>query len=402
MARICLQLLLVYATLMPARLEAQQPVSAAPLNQTPEARAAFEHFYDLDYAGALARFSSIAAAHPGDPIATDNVLHVVVFSELYRLDLLDTTFYATDGFLSGRHVVPEDPLVRDRVRGLTEQAVQEADLQLKQNNKDPNALYARGWARALDAVYTAMVERSFGSALRMALGAKNDCEDALKADPNYIDAKLVTGNYQYVMGALPMTFKLIFGMAGLSGSKSKGMDMLRDNAARGVVSAVEADTSRMLFLRREAKYAEAGQIAHSLALKYPRDFLFPLEEANLAKDSGNAPQAIALYRKVIETARQPGYFNSPHLELPYFGMGDTLRGQKMYPDAVTAYQNAAEVVHANPDLKRRCLLAAAQVYDLMHDHAKARGIYQQVIDLGPDSAQADQARKWMKNGYEGK
>jgi tetratricopeptide (TPR) repeat protein len=401
-ARIRLQLILACAILMPTTFEAQQPVSTAPLNRTPEVRAAFEHFYDLDYPGALARFTSIAAAHPGDPMATDYLLHVVVFSELYRLDLLDTTFYATDGFLSGRHVVPEDPQVRDRVRALAEKAIQQADVELKQNNKDANALYARGWARALDAVYTAMVERSFGSALRMAFGAKNDCEDALKADPNYVDAKLVTGDYQYVMGALPMTFKLIFGMAGLSGSKSKGMEMLSDDAARGVVTSVEANTSRMLFLRREARYSEAEQIAHTLSAEYPHDFLFPLEEANLAKDSGNAAQAIALYRRVIESARQPGYFNNPHLELPYYGMGDTLRGQKMYPDAVVAYENAAEAVHANLDLKRRCLLAAAQVYDLMHDHARARGVYQQVIDLGSDAPQAEQARKWMKNGYEGK
>ena len=299
-------------------------------------------------------------------------------------------------------MVVEDLKVRDRVRDLADEAVHEADAELKTNSKDPNALFARGWARSLDAVYTAMVERSFAASLRMALSAKGDCEEALKVDPNYVDAKLVLGNYQYIMGALPLTFKLIFGMAGLSGSKSKGMELLKDDADRGVVTSVEANTSRMLFLRREAKYVEAQQIAHSMGAAFPHDFLFPLEEANLAKDAGGGAQAITLYRQVLDKAQQPGYFYNPHLELAYYGLGDTLRGQRMYADAVTAYHSAADSVRTNPDLRRRCLLAEGQVYDLMHDHQRARAVYQQVVDAGSDSAQAEQARKWMKNGYEGK
>ena len=380
----------------------QAPADTAPLNRTPEVRDAFDHLRSLDYDGAQTRFLRIQSAHPGEAIATDYVLNVVVLAELYRLDLLDTTFYATDGFLSGKHNVPEDPKVRDRVHGLMDEAVREADDALKRNGKDPVALFARGWARSLAAVYNAMVERSFGSALRLALSAKNDCEDALKADPNYVDAKLVAGNYQYVMGALPLTFKLIFGMAGLSGSKAKGMELLRDDAARGAITSVEADVSRMLFLRREARYGEAQQIAHTLAVRYPHDFLFTLEEANLAKDAGSAAPAIALYRQVIAASQQPGYFNNPHTELAYFGLGDTLRGQRMYADAEAAYREAAGAVHANPDLKRRCLLAAGEVYDLMQDHARARGLYQEVIDLGADSPQAGDARKWIKSGYQGK
>jgi hypothetical protein len=37
------------------------------------------------------------------------LLDAVIFQELYRLDLLDTTFYANDGFLTGRHATEEDP-----------------------------------------------------------------------------------------------------------------------------------------------------------------------------------------------------------------------------------------------------------------------------------------------------
>ena len=105
---------------------------------------------------------------------------------------------------------------------------------------------------------------------------------------------------------------------------------------------------------------------------------------------------------MIELSKKPGYFASSHLELVYFGLGDTLRGQRLYADAVEAFDKGAYQPTTSPELKRRCLLAAGLVYDLMHDHDKARRQYQAVIDAGSDSVQADQARKFMKTAYSGR
>ena len=46
------------------------------------------------------------------------LLDAVVFQELYRQDLLDTTFYANDGFLTGKHATEEDPKKRDQIFAL--------------------------------------------------------------------------------------------------------------------------------------------------------------------------------------------------------------------------------------------------------------------------------------------
>lgn len=376
-----------------------RPASTDPLNHTPEVREAFQHFYNMDYDGALARFERIAQAHPHDPLATDFVLDAVVFRELNRLDLLDTTFYSNDGFLTGKHTVVEDTAVRDRVKQLAGDAIAAADARLDQNSEDVNALYARGWARSLQATYIAMVERGFASALHMALNARSDHAEALRLDPNYVDANLVLGTYQYVVGALPFSFRLVVGIAGIKGNKEKGMEMLRVAAARGIRTPIEAKTCMMLFLRRDAHYAEALEIAHSLAAEYPHDFLFQLEEANLAKDAGTGMHAAELYRRLLAQSQQPGYFYSQHPELAYFGLGESLRGQKLYLDAVAAYRSAAYSAKTSPELKRRCLLAAGQVYDLLGDRGNAHGMYQQVIDAGSESVQADEARKWMKKGY---
>ena len=379
-----------------------QPVHTDPLNRDPQVVEAFQHFYIMDYDGALERFNKVQAAHPTDPIATDYILYTALFKELFRLDLLDTTFYANDGFLSGRHPVVEDPAVRERIKSLADQAYDQSNNQLKTNPSDTNALFARGWARSLEATYVAMVQRGYTAGLKLALGAHNDNERVLEIDPDYVDAKMVVGIYQYVVGSLPWGFKMLVGIAGIHGTKSGGMALLQDAADRGVITSVESRTCMMLFLRREAKYQQAKSIAEGLAKQYPRDFLFALEVANLSKDAGDGMAAIADYRHVIDLAKRPGYFPSSHLELAYFGLGDSLRGQKLYPEAVDAYREGAYLPTTSAELKRRCLLAAGQVYDLMNQHDKASEQYEAVIAAGSDTVQADQARKLQRTAYTGR
>ena len=377
-------------------------VHTNPLNLQPGVQEAFQHFYSMDYDDALDRFEKIQSEHPNDPIATGYVLDAVLFRELNRLDLLDTTFYANDGFLTGKHTVVEDPKARERIKSLAGQAISQANAILKNNPNDVDALFARGWVKSLEATYSGIVERGYTAGLRQALGARADCDRVLELDSKYADAKLVVGVYEYVVGALPLAFKVLVGFVGIHGSKSEGMALLRDASAQGVITRVEASTSMMLFLRREARYHEAVQIAHGMADEYPRDFLFHLEEANLQKDAGEGMVAVASYRRLIDTAKQADYFPNAHLELAYFGLGDSLRGQKQYSEAVEAYREGADQSQTSPELKRRCLLEAGKTYDLMREHDKAVQQYEAVLHAGSDTVQGDQARRYMKSAYTGK
>jgi tetratricopeptide (TPR) repeat protein len=394
-------LLIVLFVLLPVRNAWGQAVDTEPLNRDRLVQQGFHYYYNMDYGRALERFRLVQVEHPADPIATDYVLYVTIFQELFRLDLLDTTFYANDGFLTGKHTVVEDPKVREKVKALAQKVFDESDAELKKNPNDVNALFARGWGRSLEAVYVALVERGFGSALKLAYGAKSDSEKVLQLDPNYVDAKLVVGVYEYVIGALPFAFKLLIGFAGIHGSKSEGLATLRDAANRGVITSVEARTALAFFLRREGKYQQALAINESLVEEYPHDFLFCLERANLTKDAGEGMKAVGLYEQVISNARRRGYFASARVELAYFGLGDSLRGQHLYPRSVEAFQKGAQQPTTSPELKRRCLLAAGEVYDLMNEHGLARSEYQAVLADGSNSSQGDLARKYMDSAYRG-
>jgi tetratricopeptide (TPR) repeat protein len=370
-----------------------------PLNQDPLVRQAFDRFYILDYDGALSRFEKVQEQNPSNPLAVDYVLDAVIFRELYRLDLLDTTFYAHDGFLNAKHAVAADPAVAERINSLFTNAMDLSDQQLGRNPEDVDALFARGWARSLRAVYIALVERSYVGALHVALQARSDNERVLRLDPKYIDAKLIVGVHQYVTGSLPFGLKILAGMAGITGSKAKGIQDLRDAGGRGVITSVEARTALGLFLRREAKYDEAVAVTRSLADEYPRGFLFRLELANLTKDAGRGDAAIDEYHQLLDEARKPGYFPSAHLELAWFGLADTLQGQKNYAEAAAAYNEATAQPTISKDLKSRCDLNSGKMYDLLNERDMARRQYEAVLRQDGDSAQADSARKYLKSPF---
>jgi tetratricopeptide (TPR) repeat protein len=373
-----------------------------PINLTPQVREAHEHFYNLDYDGALSRFETIQHANPQSPIATGYVLMVLIFRELYHQDLLDTTYYAHDSFLTSKRSVPVPQATRDRIEQLTSSAIALSDQQIHDNPNNANAYFARGYARGMHAAFITLVDHSYVAAARQGLASRNDSEQALKIDPNYADAKMAIGIQQFAVASLPRILRIMIGITGVTGNKEKGLDLLRESAAHGLVTNIESRTALSLFLRHDARYPEALAVQHGLAVEFPRDYLFRLEEANLTKDKGDGPGAIVAYKKVLEDSRKPNYFIDPRLQMTYFGLADTQRGQNLIAEAAENYLNAAAQPKCSDWLRRRAQLNAGEMYDLLHQRDKAIEQYQQASAGGGDQSQADAARRYLKSPYTGR
>jgi tetratricopeptide (TPR) repeat protein len=157
-----------------------------------------------------------------------------------------------------------------------------------------------------------------------------------------------------------------------------------------------------LFLRHDGRYPEALEVQRGLAEQYPHDYLFRLEEANLTKDEGNGPGAIALYKVVLADAEKPGYFVDPRLQMAWFGLADTERGQNDIADAAENYVKAADQPKCSDWLRKRAQLNAGEMYDLLHRREQAIELYQMAAAGGGDQSQADAARRLMKTPYAGK
>ncbi len=373
-----------------------------PINLTPQVHEAHEHFYNLDYDGSLSRFEAIQHANPQSPIATGYVLMVLIFRELYHQDLLDTTYYAHDSFLTSKRSVPVPQATRDRIEQLTSSAISLSDQQIHDNPNNANAYFARGYARGMHAAFITLVDHSYVAAARQGLASRNDSEQALKIDPNYADAKMAIGIQQFAVASLPRILRIMIGITGVTGNKEKGLDLLRESAAHGLVTNIESRTALSLFLRHDARYPEALAVEHGLAVEYPRDYLFRLEEANLTKDKGDGPGAIAAYKKVLEDSQKPNYFIDPRLQMAYFGLADTQRGQNLIAEAAENYLNAAAQPKCSDWLRRRAQLNAGQMYDLLHQRDKAIKQYNQASAGGGDQSQADAARRYLKTPYTGR
>jgi tetratricopeptide (TPR) repeat protein len=331
-------------------------------------------------------------------MAADYVLETVLFHELYNLGLLDTTLYAHDGFLTGKHQIVEDKQFTQHIESMSDEAFQLAQARLEKDPKDVDALYARAWSKSLRATYMGLVQRSFIPALHLALQARSDNDKVLEMDPNYVDAELVVGIHQYVVGSLPGPVKLMAGLAGIHGNKERGLKMLRDDSEHGVTTSVEARTALALFLRREAKYDEAARWNDSLKRQYPHNFLFWLEAGNLQKDAGRAQEAITLYRALLDQSRRPGHFTNAHLELAWYGLADSLRGQRDAAGASYAYEQVLRQPTVTPDLKRRAQLGAGMEYDVLGNREKAEAEYRDVVAQG-ESEQASEAKRYLKSSY---
>ena len=363
----------------------------------PETQVAFDHFYNMDYDRAVQEFEKIVEKHPNDPFSLNHLLTVILMRDLYETGAMNTGDYANDSFI-GRAPRPTDEKIKVRIKVLVHRAQLEEEKQLKANPSDVNALYCRGVTRAEFAVYTGLVERAWFSALRNAVGARHDHERVLELDPSFIDAKMVVGTHNYVVGNLPWSIKVAAALAGLNGSRDRGLAYLREVAKSDAETSIDAKVILSLFLRREHKYDEALGYMQDVSTRYPGNHLFPTEVANLQRDAGQLDQAEAGYRKVWQNGRE-GKYGKLHYELAAWGLGELLRNKKDYAGAAAAYELVNEAPNPDPDIRQKANLAAGEVYDLQQKRDLAMKAYEAVLTGRADSGQADQARRYLKEAY---
>jgi tetratricopeptide (TPR) repeat protein len=365
---------------------------ADPLNQI-----AFQHYYNLDYDAAVQDFEKILARHPNDPFAVNHLLSAVQVRELYRMGTMNTGEYANDSFIGQAHR-PADPVQKERIKLLVEQAEKLENAELSRNPNDVDALYARGVTRGQFALYTGLIERAWFSSLRNAVGARRDHERVLELAPQYADAKLVVGAHNYVMGSLSFAVKMAVALAGLSGDKEKGFQYLNDAYHANGETAVDAGVVLMVFLRREHRYDEALQIARAIGPRFPHNYLFPLEEANLLRASGKNSEAEEQYRRVWNNGRE-GRYEGLHYEIAALALGDLLRSEKKYQASSAAYESVSEVTGVDPELLQKANLGAGEMYDQLQNRDLAMKKYEAVVATNSGNAEAEKARRRIKDAY---
>jgi hypothetical protein len=378
-------------------LAAAPPISTGLRPPDPLNSAAFEHYYNIDYDAAVQDFERILARHPNDAFALNHLLSAIQVRELYRMGAMNSGEYSNDNFIGQAHR-PADPAQKQRIKQLVQQAEKLEDAELARNPNNVDMLYARGVTRGQFALYTALIERAWFSALRNAVGARHDHERVLELAPQYTDAKLIVGAHNYVMGNLSLAVRMAVALVGLSGDKEKGLRYLSDDYNANGETSVDAGVVLMVFLRREHRYGEALAIARVIGPRFPRNYLLPLEEANLLRASGKSEEAEEQYRRVWQHGRE-GKYGNLHYEIAALGLGDLLRSEKKYQAAAAAYEMVGEVSGADPEFLQKANLGAGEMYDQLQKRDLAVRKYEAVVATNSGNAEAEKARKRMKDAY---
>jgi tetratricopeptide (TPR) repeat protein len=360
-------------------------------------RAAFEHFYSLDYDSAIAGFEKALEAHPDDPFAVNHLLTAVLFRELYRIGALNTGDYTNDNFVN-KPQRAADPLVKQRVRDLIERARQIEEKRIAANNRDVDAYYARGVTRGQAATFLGLIERSWFAALRSALGARHDHEKVLELNPQYTDAKFIVGTHEYVVGSLPWAVKVAAAVIGAGGDKKKGIEQLYAAANASGETSIDAKVVLALFLRRERRFDEALSLVRQLEGRYPHNLLMALEEGNLLRASGKLEDAATAYRRIWQQGRQ-GKFPHSHFEVAAISLGDLLRSRREFRAAAEAYDQVEGLAAADPDLRQQALLGAGEMHDLLNQRDLALRKYQACLAVNASNLRAETARQRLKQAY---
>jgi len=363
----------------------------------PITRSGFERFYNMDYARAIEDMEKVAAQHPDDPFAVNNLANSYLIRELFRMGALDPTDYANDSFV-GTPRRPATTDAKNKIKELLERAAGLEEEKLRANPNDAEALYARGVTRGMRSSYTGLIDRSWLTALRSAVGSRHDHERVLELSPTFTDARLIVGTHDYVVGSLPWAVKMAASLVGFSGNKERGIEELYAASKGGGEASIDARILLALFLRREGRFDEALTLVRGMTRQFPQNVILALEEGDLLRAAHRDKDAVAAYRKVWD-AGHAGHFPFGSYELSAVNMGDTQRVLQDDAGALASYNLMEEVAHPAPELRQRAALGAGEIYDLQQKRDLAVKKYDLVMGLDGSSSFADAARKHLKEPY---
>ncbi len=409
--------ILLVVLMIGAALEAQQAVKT----ETSEAdrvrfdtlrTKGFEALYNLDYDTARATFKEIERLYPDHPAGPQFQAALLWSKTLNESNRMKSSLYGSDEFYEGSEDKVDERVVTE-FRDYTRRARLLAEARLKRDPKDVEALYFLGATEGLKAAFAAGVQRSFMSALRDGQRSVDRHRDVVKLDPQYRDAELTVGLYDYVVGSLPLPVKLLASMAGARGSKKRGLETLARVAREGRWSRDDARALLIVLYKREKRYADALALARELGEKYPRNYLFKLEaadalisQATVERAAGRATEAasaereaIAIFDALLREKPKPGMPIARALDLIHFQYGETLLAAGQYERAAKEYLATTSVPGAEAGLVTLGHLNAARAFDLAGRRNDALAQYRIVLTRPNVYDSQEEAKRGLREPF---
>ncbi|HEY3740958.1 MAG TPA: tetratricopeptide repeat protein, partial [Bryobacteraceae bacterium] len=220
-------------------------------------------------------------------------------------------------------------------------------------------------------------------------------------DPEFVDALLVEGLHEYVVGSMPRGIRWFSFLVGLHGDRAKGIEMLRKVELYGIRNRLDAELLLAVIYRREKRFAEAIPLLSVLSDRFPRNFILKFELAQMYSDLGDQHRALSVLDGIekLRAAGAPGYGRVPPARVE-FARGNLLFWYRDYDQALASMTKATANAHAL-DLNTGVLawMRLGQLEDLKGDHAQAVSAYKQAIAFAPKSEAASESKRYISTPY---
>jgi tetratricopeptide (TPR) repeat protein len=362
----------------------------------------FSHFYNLEYDEAIASFEKAIARNPSSADLHNHLAQTLVFREMFRNGALESELVSgTNSFLRRPKLNPS-PETEARFLSEVSKALGLADARLKTNPDDTAAMYAMGISYGLRSNYYWVVKKAWHDSLKDATAARRLHNRLSELEPNNVDARLVQGLHDYIVGSLPWRVKMLGFLVGIHGDKEKGIRAVQDVASNGKINRIDARILLCALYRRENRTRLAIPIVQELIGRFPRNFLLRLELAEMFSMAGDGTHGLETLEEVarLKTRHAPGfdrlawekiYFQEGSIQFWYNQLDRSLENMQR----VTAA--AAEDVDLNTGVQ--AYLRIGQIYDMKQKRAQALEAYKKAIAFAPQAEAAQESRKYLDTPY---
>lgn len=369
-----------------------------------------EALFNLDYATARRIFKEVAQLAPDEPVGPRMLAWTIWLETLNQSRLQQGAIYSSQSFTETVNQL--DARTVQEFRDLTRRAEQLAWARLQRRPRDPATLYEMGSVETLKASFAITAEGRYLAALRDASSGVDKQREAIKLNPNFHDAELTIGLYDYLLGSLPLTAKIVAGFMGARGSKKRGLQTLERVAKDGYWERDDAKLLLMTMYKNQKRRADSLTLSRELQQKYPRNYLFKLEtadslisQATEERRANHIPAAEALkkeafgiFESLLNERQTPGIADRAR-GLVHFRYGEALLALGQSKDAAREFLAATDTPGTEAELVTRAHLRAAQSFDVAGKRDEAVAQCRVVLSRPNADNLQQQARRCIKEPY---
>lgn len=230
--------------------------------------------YNLDFGRAHAALADYERTHPNDPLGPVSDAAACLFSEFYRLHILQSEFLLDNASITSSEKLTPDPQVKTRFDHDLSETERLAAAEMRVAGERANAMFADTLRLGLHADYLALIEKRDLAALSEIKRARGLAEQLLAQHPKYYDAYIAVGVENYLLSLKPAPIRWILRATGAETDKENGLAKLRLTAEHGEYLAPYARLLLAVAALRDGDRNKARELLSWLAVHYPRNTLY--------------------------------------------------------------------------------------------------------------------------------